>query len=324
MRSGSAAPLLKRVLPWVVTLGTVALLTLVLDGADWRQLPRAFAWPGMVLGLGCYGAVYFVVAMRWRLLLMPQAPLGASLPRLFAISALHNFYNLALPARTGELTILLLAQRHLGTTKAHAGAGLLLARLFDVAAVGLAGAVLFLAAMPALGERATPLVLAMVLTCLLACIGVAWLLAKGQALAIKLETQAGREAGFKARLFIFVAEVARRAGRRQPTGLYGRLLACSLALILLRAALFASLLIFAHPPLGLLGAMLVGLTTVAMTMTPLQGFLATGTFQAGWVLGYTLLGGDAETGLLQAVAAHGLLLALMTVFVALGMGILRR
>ncbi len=79
-----------------------------------------------------YLGTYYFRALRFKLMFVDTDPgLGA----LFSIVSLHSLFNHMMPFRTGEISYLYLQKRYLNTSYDKAGAMLIIARLFDLAAL---------------------------------------------------------------------------------------------------------------------------------------------------------------------------------------------
>ncbi len=87
----------------------------------------------ILLGFLCYGASFYVRAIRFRLLLPPQV----RLTRLFPIVLMHYTALNIIPARLGELSYVYLLQKVHDVPTGQSVSSLLLARVFDHIAVSI-------------------------------------------------------------------------------------------------------------------------------------------------------------------------------------------
>ncbi len=92
----------------------------------WRRLPASVYW----MALGIHAALYVVRAMRFRMLL----PAGERppLPHVLAVSAGHNLAAFVLPAKTGEVSLVVYLKRVCGVSGPAGLASLLVSRLLDL------------------------------------------------------------------------------------------------------------------------------------------------------------------------------------------------
>ena len=104
--------------------------------ATWRSLPLEV----YLLALGLHAALYFLRAHRFRLLLPRDDRPPFS--QVLAVSAAHNLAAFVLPAKTGEVSLVVYLKRVCGVSGAAGLASLLVSRLLDlgmlIGSVGLA------------------------------------------------------------------------------------------------------------------------------------------------------------------------------------------
>lgn len=86
-----------------------------------------YLWLGPAVGLYLLGLI--VRAVRWRILLLPIAPIGTS--QLFGILAIGFLVNNVLPARLGEIARAVLAGRRHGVSRSAVLATIVVERIFD-------------------------------------------------------------------------------------------------------------------------------------------------------------------------------------------------
>lgn len=288
-----AAASLLSLLAGLTVLGGVLLLAPkeALDPRRWR----AVDWPWIFPAAAAYAGVYAARAFRFRALLRePRLPLG----RLLRVVALHNLANQWLPARSGELIFVVLANRRLDRGLPDAAAALVAARLLDAAAV----TGIFLAGLAALpGRRAgAPALLA--LGALSAVAASLWLL---PAVAARL-TRALPEG--RARRALLEALPALRSARRP-----GVVLVSALQWLLTLSAV-ASLARAAGLGADLAGFFLGSAGLSLALLLPLNAPGNLGTFEAGWVFGFGLAGLPAERTVPAALLAHAALLAFTALY----------
>lgn len=305
---GLAAVLLA-LLSWLgdVRLGDVA-------EALGRLSPRTW-----LLALGVHAGIYLVRASRFRLLLpRDEQP---SLPAVLACSAAHNLAAYVLPAKTGEATIVVYLRAH-GVRAASGLASLLVSRLFDLAVLALSVGLATLALRDRLTrpELALPLGVALLgagallsAACLRPSIltgGAAWIL---------------RRSGFDQRSFgaKLLARTDEVGGALKQAAQGGRLplgFLTSAAIWALVFLFYAVLSRGAGLPesIDYLGASFGSSLAVLFNLAPINGFAGFGTQEAGWSVGFQLLGIPAALALSTGVVVHLVQLANVALFGLLG------
>lgn len=268
------------------------------------------------LALGLHGLIYVLRSWRFALLLPREQRPSARVT--LAVSAAHNLASYVLPAKTGEVSLVVYLKTYGGVSASAGLASLLVSRLFDLAvlAAWVGGAIAWLrSGNPALAPL-VPLVLPLALLALALaglCMRPHWLsnlslvlsrafglsrYAAGRALVARLErlrlalrgtsgtaTQVAClciTAGQWALVFGFYAVLARGVGLPDSIG-YGE-------------AVFGSSL------------------AVLFNLLPINGFAGFGTQELGWNIGFELLGVSRELALTSGLAVHLVQLANVVLF----------
>ena len=285
---GSRAFLLKTLLGLAITSVLVLVLTRYLDWQQLRRLASAARWP-ILLGMGpIYLTMNLMRSFRFSVL-APQTPFGL----LLAISCIHNFLLRLLPMRTGELSYALLMRKTQASGFGNALLGLALLRLMDITVVVIVFAVA-LATWPGLyqGDRggaawiASALALAGLLTVLAfrpLCIFAAATIERLVALPPlrRIAKLARATAALSATIHGF-AQLPYRA----LLLLFGQ----TLALWLCNYALIASLMQGFSIDVGFGRAVLGGTAATVSGFLPVGGIGSFGMLEAGWTLGFALVG----------------------------------
>jgi hypothetical protein len=331
--AGAAVPVRRLLAPLVATAVLTGLVLAVLDlgladlGAGVRERLTTLAPAPLLAAFGVYALVYAGRAVRFAILL----PGATGLLHLGTVAARHNFLNLVLPFRSGELALPWMLKVESRRPLAEGAAALLVCRVLDLfcvfayASLGLAwsGAPWLRdtdAAPEARAARTRILVVLAVLAALLAA-----LRPVARFAAARLRSDRGRVRGCAARAATHVSEL----GRARLAGA----IVASLATWLLTYTTFWLLLRAMAGPdeVGLrLGAIdfarsLVGTTGLHLsTVLPVNTFGGLGSWELGWVAGYVLLAGlDREAAGISAVVSHVAIFAFITVLGSLGF-LLRR
>jgi hypothetical protein len=157
-QSGGAAPRpiapMRRLLPAFLALAVSAVcLWFLLTPQIVASFARVLAQASPLPLLAAFALVALVQWLRaWRFAVMMTGRLALPGAALTRIAFQLNFWNFLLPLRLGELSYPVLMNRHLGYGLLHATGVLLIARLFDLAAVG----AILLGAAAALDVRPAP------------------------------------------------------------------------------------------------------------------------------------------------------------------------
>ncbi len=266
-----------------------------LDGRTW-----AFA-------LGLHLCIYALRAWRFALL-VPRAERPAFGP-VMAVSAAHNLASYVLPAKTGEATLVVYLKAHCGVSGAAGLASLVVSRLFDLAVLcaGVSAATLVLGwgSEGALG-RLVPLALVLLgLAAVLAFLCLRpHLLSVGTGWALR-RLRLGRLAIGRA----ILARLGRVGAALEATGrgtTPAAVLAASVGIWLLVFAFYAVLARGVGLPewVGYPEAVFGSSLAVLFNLRPVNGFAGFGTQEAGWKIGFVLLGVEGDLALATGLAVH--------------------
>lgn len=270
----------------------------------------------LVLGLVAYVLCYVCRAIRFRMLLPGvDVPLG----KTTAIVAVHNLLNMLLPARTGELSYVYLAQNKLGAKLSQGAASLVVARLYDLVGIAAFFLTAFVLTRHDDGHETQIAIGAVLLLggSLLALAALGPIV--GATVSFLRRFDWFRE-GFPARLLLKLESLGSELAASKRRGQF-------LPLFLVTQAqwLFTFLTCF-----GILRACegahdfpfiasIVGSTGLSLALIlPINPVGNVGTFQAGWILGYTLVGLDKQTATASAIAAHLAILLYASLLAAWG------
>ncbi len=300
---------LRRWLPLLVTLGLLGWLLSRLRLGEVLALLRGAAWPWVLAGVGWYVVTNLWRAMRFATLL--SLPRGwRLLPEMFALSFLNN----TLPSRGGELSFPYFMRTRHDIAVGESSAALLVARLFDLVAVA-ALFVLF-----ALFQRArlTPTASTVIaLTGGVLALGLGLLLLLpwvGERALVFLRRIAARfrleGRGWGRALLAFAeraveALMALRSPRRYLATLGWSLLIWLTLFAWLHAFVRALGFNYAFPQV-VVGATFAVLAKSIPFLPTVGGF---GPHEAGWALGFSLLGMENDTAILSGFTVNLLTVA---------------
>lgn len=269
-----------------------------------RLTAGAWAW-----ALGLHLGIYLLRAQRFRQLVPPRTRPGFG--AIFAIGAAHNLAAYVLPAKTGELSFVVYMKALCGVPASEGLASLLVSRLLDLAVLtgGIGLASLAIASTGGDGdERAWLWPLGGALVALSGLLGLFCkrsdllvLLLARLVRALRLDrVRLGAAALGRAEA---LAHALREASER------GRLAYAALLSLPLWAGVFLFYAVLARDlGIGERGnlaevAFGSGLATVS-NLLPINGFAGFGTQEAGWAIGFRLLGVPPDVALATGVGVH--------------------
>jgi len=298
-------------LPAAVTAAVVVVLWRQLEPGALGALLGSVSPSWLVTGTGCFLALHVVRALRFRALLPGQAlSAGELLPLALAVTLLGN----TLPARGGEVSFVVLTRAGHGVPAAASTAAIAVARVLDLIAVAAWFVPLALLALPRLPAAAawprvveTRGVVALVTAgVLLLAATAAAAAAQGRRAAAAMGRLAERRGWSRrrwvGRVVAFVADTAEALERLRTRRLLGTALGLTGAAWLLTFAwlyaYFRSL--GQEAPFGLF---VVGVTFAVLSKAlPLPSLGGHGPSEAGWALGFTLLGWPPATAIATGLA----------------------
>jgi uncharacterized protein (TIRG00374 family) len=285
----SRAQLAKRALVGVLITGAlIYFLGSFIDRDDIAQVTSRASWPLLTAGLGLYLLLYVIRAWRF-IVIAPKTPFGVML----CIAALHNFLLRVMPLRTGDISYAFLVRRAGTAGFGDSLLGLLLLRMLDVTAViSLFGATLALNAAIYQADAHQGVLIAALATVVGGALVLAFpkLLRWGTAMTrrvlqlLRLNDQ---------RRIRHVMEQLESAVEGQEQ-LRARSLAAAAVLTLinwlLNYAIVWLLMRAIAVDVSLAQAVLGSTAATVSAMLPLAGIGSFGTLEAGWTLGFVLVG----------------------------------
>jgi glycosyltransferase 2 family protein len=303
-------------------------------GVDARDLERT--WGRLSAGtylaaLGIHAAMYALRTLRFRILIPPvERP---DVPPFLAVVSAYTMAAFILPAKIGEATFVLYANQVCGVSASSGIAALVVSRLLDLATLtgGFSIACFMLQstdAYPGIGwfGAAGTLLLAISFACFL-------LSARGD-LVLRLGVWLVRILGLgRTRIGkSLLGTTAHVAAALRVAGGGRRLLAATLVSIPIWASIFLFCAVLARG-LGLpedtsLAAATFGASLAILTsQIPISAFASFGTLEAGWVLGFGLLGVPKDIAVATGLGLHIVQLANVIALGVVGhlmMGALRK
>jgi len=284
---------------------------------SWEAL-RPEVWAS---ALAVHFGIYLLRALRFRVLLPPASRPG--LGALLSVSSAHNLAAYVLPAKTGEGTLVLYLRQVCGVAAREGLASLVVSRLLDLATLAflLGASTLLLAQRGVLaGSWSWPLgaALGAASVTLLVLASRSDLLVRALTSVMRLlRLDATRLGGKLHAKGDEVADALRFAGRE------GRLLRGAALSLPLWLGVFAFYLILARgfgmgAEVGPIDATFASSWAVLANLLPINGFAGAGTQEAGWIVGFELVGVERALALSTGLGAHLVQLANVVLFGVLG------
>jgi len=260
-----------------------------------RLSPKTYA-----LALALHAGIYALRARRFQRLLPAgeRPPLG----EVVTASAAHNLAAQVLPAKTGEVTLVVYLRGHAGVGAAAAAASLLVSRLLDVLMLAAAGGLAAALVAREAGARVVPFAALLLAAALVG----AFCFARATALTRRL---AERCRGRGPRAERIGAAVERLGGALEVAGARSSLVPAAALSVPLWALVFAFWVVLAGDlglPAGVdaLDSTFAAALASLASLLPLSAFGGIGPMEAGWQLGYGLVGVDLETALAVGLSVH--------------------
>ncbi len=297
--------------------GAAAVVALFVIWAGPDRLLEAvlkIGWRGCLLMFG----LYFVaqVLRTFRALIGLPAKLRPPLPRLFAIVSLHQWSNHVMPARLGEAAFPFLLARFAAIDSARGFSLLLRIRLQEISVLG----ALFLAALTLLFANAGQTAgnnLALLFAGIVLFVMPFFLERSLPRLLKALANRVGDGgSGFRGRVSAFLHRTETALAERDPhwvtsTAITGALWVCMFALFHVVMRLTGHPLAFHETVVG------SSFANVSQLL-PLNTIGSFGSLEAGWTLGFSLIGVPARDALAAGFIMHLLVLVFITLLAGAG------
>lgn len=307
--------LFQAVVGLLISAGFVAILWPFLDGDQLWTMLREMRMDLAIYGLCMWVVLYMARALRF-VLLAPRTPFATML----CVAAVHNLLLRLLPMRTGELAYAFLVRRAGTAGLGESLLGLVLLRLLDSTVV-----VLVFSAALALdsgglyrGDRGLGLLAAALAAGL--GLGMIFLLAPSLRLGLRGLRQLARGLGLDGKpLYIRGLDALDQAvtafGQVRPRVLV-LLAGATLCVWAMTFGAFGVLMQAFGVPVNLPQVILGSTLGIVTAFLPLSGIGSFGTLEAGWTLGFVLVGVDRG-----AAVASGFGISIMTFLYAAMLGL---
>lgn len=306
--------LARRLVPFALALAFIALLLWQIDPTQVIHLLAGADPRWLLVGLGFYMFANMLRSVRFSTLFRADYSPLRLLPEMFAVSLFNNI----LPSRSGELSFPYFMKTRHGMAVGQSTAALLVVRIFDYLAVALLYVVFSLLNLNQLPASATPVILtvaALLLISLLLLATMPWLGRQFLRLAERVMSRLGLA---ETRSGTVLLRVTRRAveafeGMRTPRT-YGFTIGWSLLIWLVTFGWFwafmrAMGLAQSYPQVIMGGTF--AMLAKAIPLITVGGF---GAHEAGWALGFRLVGMDLDVAIASGFAVNILTLAASLIF----------
>ena len=306
--------ILKAIVGLAITVGLVLFLLRYIEPQQIGRLVAETDWLLWLAGFVLWVLMYLVRTVRF-VLLAPRTPYVT----MFCIASVHNFLLRLLPMRTGDLSYAYLVKRAGTAGLGESLLGLLLLRALDATVVVvLFSMTLALDRGTYLGDRTAGLVAAGVA----AVLGIVLVVLMGRAAAAGATLCYGRgRAARRGRAALDPGaagedESSIEAFSRIGTAAKAKVSAASIVLWLLTFAAFFAIMRGFSMPVDLAQTVLGSTAAVVTGFLPIGGIGSFGTLEAGWALGFALVGLSEEQAV---VSGFGVSLTTFTYAAVLGL-----
>lgn len=261
----------------------------------------------MAAAFGVHLAIHAVRAQRFRALI-PLAHRPGYLPTFAAASA-QNLAAYVLPAKTGEVALIVYLKKLCGVPNKVGLSALVVSRLLDVSTLALAVGVasLYLALFEP--DTAPRGILLLAVVCILGAAALTALAARGDLIVLAVTAVVRLFKLDRTRLGTKLCERTVGVGEALREAAGGALLAASLQSLAIWLGIFLFYAILAQSlglpdTLGLAHIAIGSGFAVLSNLLPINSFAGFGTQEGGWVLGFGLLGVGRELALSTGLGVH--------------------
>lgn len=277
----------------------------VLSQLDWKVVRSAFSslhWGWLLLAFFAYVLSYYFRAWRFRILLSLE---NVSFFHLLSVTGMYGMYNYLLPAKSGELSLVILLRNRLKISLVEGATSLVVARYFDFLAISL---ILPFVLVVYLNKLPLWIVLASTIFCGLVFIsGIIlyyFLIRSSAESRLVFHLQAFREGQFVKTLIRIRDGLIRIYQKRE----HFRLLLLTFAIWICVYTNFYLVVISLGYQMTYFQVIVVSIFMIPMTLLPIQGLANLGTHEIGWVAAFSIFDQPRSDALNVAVSSHIILL----------------
>ena len=273
--------------------------------------------PWLIAGLSVFAVNYVLRTFRFRVLL--NAP-RLDLRRLLGVMMLYGMFNYLMPAKSGEVSYVLLSHRYLKTSLSQGTATLIAARFFDFGVIALVLPVVLIAFFD---QLPTWLLVTAVAYCAIV-IGSATLLLGYLRKNSFSDSPVAPPTGLRERLSLIRRRVMSALGKIDQRGEYLTLWLLSGGIWLCIYANFYCIVTSLGFEPTFLQMIVVSVILVPLTLLPVQGIANIGAHEAGFVAALSMFGHSIDSAIVIAVTSHVVLFLFVLVWGVTGALLVRR
>lgn len=308
-----------RIRPLLPYIGSLFIILFLLWLIDWQDIVNLLVrtdpkW--LLIGCGWYILTNILRACRFSILFDKDKinqPIQI-LPEMFALSFLNN----VLPSRTGELSLPYFMQKRHNISIGEGTTALVIVRIFDLLAVFILYIIFSLFELQNLPSSAASIIGTIALAGFVIAVGLMvapWLADFGiKILKATLNRLRLREQKFTRLLLSVGTDVASALGKMRSVAIYAQTFAWSIAIWITTFAWFDAFLRAMDVPvrytLVVIGATFASIAK-ALPLISIGGF---GAHEAGWTLGFSLVGMEQSLAISTGFAINLLTLAVSIIF----------
>ncbi|MEZ5978328.1 MAG: lysylphosphatidylglycerol synthase transmembrane domain-containing protein [Planctomycetota bacterium] len=276
---------------------------MALSGLDPAAVGETLGELGLRTWCAALAVHLLIYALRaWRFAVLVPVAERPGFGDTLVVSAAHNLAAQVLPAKTGELTLVVYLRARCGVSAASAAASLLVSRLLDVLVLALFGG----AAALLVSREHGGLVAVLATGLLAAAVALALALRRAPDLARALERRTRGRGARAERVGAVGARLGEALGAASGRDVLWRALALSVPLWILVFAFWVVLAGDVGLPehVGAIDSAFAAALASLASLVPLSAFGGIGPMEAGWQVGYSLVGVEADTALAVGLAVH--------------------
>lgn len=241
--------------------------------------------------------------------------------KLFCIVAIHSFWNNILPARSGELTFLYLTKKHFHMGIGNSTAILITIRLYDF----LMTSIIFVFACLFFGYelRNSPFLISVAILVTVIMILLLWNLSLLIRYLIGLIREIRFLASVKEKIIHLLSHVLYSTTQMRNIKTHLYLIISTIFCSILTIFIFQMVMISLNINRSIIATIVGSSFALFASMLPLNAPGNTGLLDAGWVLGFLLVGLDKNSAVLSAIIMHSMFIISASLVGLLGYLILR-
>lgn len=284
---------------------SLAVVAYVFYKLDWRAIQSSLVglnlgW--LILALLVYGLNYVLRTMRFQILIPTKS---VSFIQLLAVTGLYGMYNYLLPAKSGELTYIVLANRRLRVSLVDSTTSLLAARYLDFATIAIILPFMLIFYLKSLPPWLIYASLAFCGLVFIASVGLYWFVKR---YSTRTDNLLPARMNWAARIRKILMDLRDGLVTIYHRREHMRLLLLTLAIWLCIYTNFYLIVLSLGYQLNYFQIVVISIIMIPMTLLPFQGFANLGTHEIGWVAAFSIFGQPEDIALNVAFSSHIILL----------------